>query len=1585
MMDYARIHYCSTAELIPREMCLTIPLGELILGEKMDKSSSSSSKELNPIIRNASTLPRTGNSLIISSSSSSSPVNKDGYHTKFTVVNGQTHSPTLQKNNITYKSNGNNVSVNNSGDNYINNVKNGIMDSHTITTTANAHNNISNQKSFIPVYRGNFIETTPSPVNISSILLLQNNHISPKINENSKRELNEPTRNKDTDEGYKYFKNIKSTSVTNLTQPTYGYNQNSKLITYGNNNNNNNEIHSPLMNKSSIVLGENLDSPSTTDISNFSEEIMHNEVYLRPKITIIRENNSNYNNSNTNNNHIKTNSYPELPTSYESSNKKKNVQFRHSMINSSLAVSSQSPQLNRSPESLSHENNAAPTTTHNNNSSSSNSNNNISWKINQPTLYSYDKATGGKSTPRIEIENEGSNSRLHNIHEVNEIYWRNLNDVADKQYNSNEELIIDASDSERMLQIGNNNNNNNNRNNNNNMDNINKNYNNPRMPNSHKHYGHYKSTPDINTPLVTRRRPLPQLSKVNEEYVTHIARPLKPEFTHNTNGNIISSSECDLYNMLASEKLNHRRYSEEDPLQQITTHGSQQSLLHQAYNRHSYHPPSQSNNPLGDLGIDQNNNSLISNSRTNSYEKITNTTGSDHLLNGSTVQPVIMQRHHPTHHPELRKLSNTNTKVFCDNYENLCDQCTTVHGTTFLPSNPTGNNWKSHLGLYASDETLAQSMKSSTSGYEIINGHLNNSQVSFHNSGYDTGNTTTANNQSNNNNNYYIDIKSNGVYRKINQKQNNRVLPRRPHSLIQDYYNWDAPNSCDDLPCTNCHYNTYTNASSNKNNNNKNSIDNYPTSMYNDPYGVRSVTPSAFNKYEPYSQHVYNTVTGASMTGNNINKGELFLYDYRCSDEIAKKTGTWTCTDREMNLSSHQRQSFKQTSYPQDVNNSLTDICSACSSLSDYTTNGNNYSCQNNTCSSLYNGRTSPGTNWLTSGSSGKGGSTCARHRNLPSLPNLNENQQHQLQHTRTLTPSQMNIPTVAWRVKDAKEHYYDKKLLRLIEQLPRERQNSIGLILLAMDVKLINRNSIKPNHNNNNNNSDDNDIYCGGLEYRLREALELVQPKKPAQNNNYETSLHTTEFSNKSFPNKIVDVRTRKNLNEITNHSVNHHQQQQQRKDESPVKEDGRESGIDPDTLDEVSTPILGNSLSLNDMKYTNGSSNNNNAGKSNTLTDEINKPNVITVLRRLARCLAIRIANKRHNLASANQHVARNSIEEKLLRYRLSELNMDSGYSDGLMNSWNSLNSTEPNRGTIVNRFDRWHNNTIAVIQLLCQLARRLATLDAQLYHCSKHTYQDSVVLLCNQEVNQSPLFSSVTNITGLNVSSSPALSSSLPHELFHEFDKTNGSNKNEKIQILEQQRQLITQIKEAQSLRAELETCRRRLLESIPPNLKCDLTHTILGKLGRDFNDEKSNCKLSGDNNTNNHSASLHNSNENTLNDFSESPSTVSPNRRQQQQQQNGDNKIDMHGKTLTITYDNDNNNNNNDDEGSLNCQEKSLTLTPTTTTSQFLRQRVAEHLIEFLNWFVLSQIFETEIKVDQDLWESIQDELRLELSY
>ncbi|KAH8875164.1 hypothetical protein KSF78_0004564 [Schistosoma japonicum] len=492
----------------------------------------------------------------------------------------------------------------------------------------------------------------------------------------------------------------------------------------------------------------------------------------------------------------------------------------------------------------------------------------------------------------------------------------------------------------------------------------------------------------------------------------------------------------------------------------------------------------------------------------------------------------------------------------------------------------------------------------------------------------------------------------------------------------------------------------------------------------------------------------------------------------------------------------------------------------------------------------------------------------CIKHRTLPLIPNKYEhNQQIQQHSSRTLTSSQLTTPMVSWRIKDSKEYYYNKKLLRLIEHLPVDKQNSIGLILLSMDVKLFNDNK-SLNHQINNVNY--SDIFCGGLEYRLREALQLVQPKNKIMNNDFDqrfnTTNHTTDKNNinmelnKSCLNKIIDARSRKNFNESTKTSTNFSK-------EYP-KEDGRESGIDPDTLDETSISIMGNSLSLNDMKYTtNGCSN----------TNELTKPNVITVLKRLARYLALRIANKRHSLATANQHVARNAIEEKLLRSRLSELNIDKGYGDSLMNSWNSLQSIELNRGTIVNRFDRWHNNTIA-------------------------------------------------------------------------------------SQIIEQQKQLITQIKEAQLLRNELETCRRRLLESIPANLKCDLTHTILGKLGRDFIDNDKLNKLSTSSNT------INNSNNH---DMHKSKLSTCAN---QQQQVSERQRI-----TLEETSDIEVN------EDKIDCQQINTTTSTTATSSQFLRQRVAEHLIEFLNWFVLSQIFETEIKVDQDLWESIQDELRFELSY
>uniref|UniRef100_A0A5K4FA32 Uncharacterized protein n=1 Tax=Schistosoma mansoni TaxID=6183 RepID=A0A5K4FA32_SCHMA len=69
----------------------------------------------------------------------------------------------------------------------------------------------------------------------------------------------------------------------------------------------------------------------------------------------------------------------------------------------------------------------------------------------------------------------------------------------------------------------------------------------------------------------------------------------------------------------------------------------------------------------------------------------------------------------------------------------------------------------------------------------------------------------------------------------------------------------------------------------------------------------------------------------------------------------------------------------------------------------------------------------------------------------------------------------------------------------------------------------------------------------------------------------------------------------------------------------------------------------------------------------------------------------------------------------------------------------------------------------------------------------------------------------------------------------------------------QIIEQQKRLIIQIKEAQLLRAELETCRHRLLESIPGHIKCDVTHNIIDKLERDFVNDNQLTTITSNNTT------------------------------------------------------------------------------------------------------------------------------------
>uniref|UniRef100_A0A5K4F2P7 Succinate dehydrogenase assembly factor 3 n=1 Tax=Schistosoma mansoni TaxID=6183 RepID=A0A5K4F2P7_SCHMA len=130
----------------------------------------------------------------------------------------------------------------------------------------------------------------------------------------------------------------------------------------------------------------------------------------------------------------------------------------------------------------------------------------------------------------------------------------------------------------------------------------------------------------------------------------------------------------------------------------------------------------------------------------------------------------------------------------------------------------------------------------------------------------------------------------------------------------------------------------------------------------------------------------------------------------------------------------------------------------------------------------------------------------------------------------------------------------------------------------------------------------------------------------------------------------------------------------------------------------------------------------------------------------------------------------------------------------------------------------------------------------------------------------------------------------------------------------QIIEQQKRLIIQIKEAQLLRAELETCRHRLLESIPGHIKCDITHNVIDKLGRDFMNDNQLTTTTSNNTTD--------------------KTTYKQNITQLK---------------LTSSY-----TTSKELEQSFNDQQSIM------NTTQFLRQRVTEHLIEFLNWFVLSQV-------------------------
>ncbi|VDP04628.1 unnamed protein product, partial [Schistosoma mattheei] len=78
----------------------------------------------------------------------------------------------------------------------------------------------------------------------------------------------------------------------------------------------------------------------------------------------------------------------------------------------------------------------------------------------------------------------------------------------------------------------------------------------------------------------------------------------------------------------------------------------------------------------------------------------------------------------------------------------------------------------SHLSYHPSEESLLNDTKA-LNGFNNYHDYCNYSQSLNHN--YICNGMNSMN-----------DTKLSGIYKKINQKQPNRILPRRPRSLIQD-------------------------------------------------------------------------------------------------------------------------------------------------------------------------------------------------------------------------------------------------------------------------------------------------------------------------------------------------------------------------------------------------------------------------------------------------------------------------------------------------------------------------------------------------------------------------------------------------------------------------------------------------------------------------------------------------------------------------------------------------------------------------------------------------------------------------------
>ncbi|KAF8569889.1 hypothetical protein P879_02068 [Paragonimus westermani] len=483
------------------------------------------------------------------------------------------------------------------------------------------------------------------------------------------------------------------------------------------------------------------------------------------------------------------------------------------------------------------------------------------------------------------------------------------------------------------------------------------------------------------------------------------------------------------------------------------------------------------------------------------------------------------------------------------------------------------------------------------------------------------------------------------------------------------------------------------------------------------------------------------------------------------------------------------------------------------------------------------------------------------------------------------LSPSHLFTPTVVWLEKTDRERQSDQKLLQLIQQLPVDRRNSVGLILLRLGITSTNETQ---------------QSVAGGLEFRLREALQLVPPAGVNDaHNKLGFANGTTESNGAGSCSAHLDdqngSRPDKPMRKLDSQSNDPRMTQscyqpRTSQDFSPESENmvahnGQTktviNGHLPDSLLTASSTSIESNSDLEQPQQSKIF-----AGNGHPTT----KPSVTTVLRHLARRLAVRIAFKRERLAYVQQRVAKNTTEEKWLRNKLNEIFTLSEHSCAIQPSYlrsdsmfQLLEGCDSANGQVVARFDRWHHNTVSVIQLLCQLARRLACLDARLISFSRHTQRSTENEWMNgnnQEPNDSPYSLELVNRQRLD---------------------------------------LQMKIKEAQDLRAGLENCRLRLLESIPPGLQVEAPTSLIS------------------------------------NEVSAPYRPTS--------------KCDSHP------------------EGSSSSDPSQLPGSKCDggRTSIFLRDRVAIQMQNSLDWLVKFHILDTHIRVDQDLCDSISDDLRLEMNY